>query len=143
MDENLAWKIVYAAAIFSLLVLGLAYYLIYPRESVFFEPGKEEKIAEFKKTRVGGRKEGKKSWEFFAESGCPLESCGVISKNAPDRSLTKDLIWSFSAPNPFTGEEIVRAKTPSTGCPKNDLCSKGNKICGKFYFTFLSGSKIV
>jgi lipopolysaccharide assembly outer membrane protein LptD (OstA) len=76
VDENLAWKIVYAAAIFSLLVLGLAYYLIAPRESVFFEPGKEEKIAEFKKTRVEGRKDGKKSWEFFAESGWTAKNQG-------------------------------------------------------------------
>jgi lipopolysaccharide assembly outer membrane protein LptD (OstA) len=50
MDENLVWKIVYIAAIFSLIVLGA-------------------KIAEFKATRISGRKEGRKVWEFYAEEG--------------------------------------------------------------------------
>lgn len=69
MDENLSWKIVYIAAIFSLVIMGVAYYLISPRESPFFTEEKMEKIAEFKETRVSGRKEGKKVWEFFAEEG--------------------------------------------------------------------------
>ena len=69
MDENLAWKVVYAAAIFSLLVLGLAYYLISPREATFFSPERQEKIAEFSNTKIEGRKEGKKAWEFAAKSG--------------------------------------------------------------------------
>ncbi len=69
MDENLGWKLVYIAAIFSLLVLGIAYFLISPRESPYFKEEKTEKIAEFQKTRVEGRKEGKIVWELFAASG--------------------------------------------------------------------------
>lgn len=69
MDENLVWKIVYIASIFSLVVLGAAYYLIAPRESNFFTEEKIEKIAEFKDTRISGRKEGRKVWEFYAEEG--------------------------------------------------------------------------
>jgi len=69
MDENLSWKIVYIATIFSLVVLGVAYYLISPRESPYFSSEKTEKMAEFKNTRVEGRKEGKKVWEFFAKEG--------------------------------------------------------------------------
>jgi lipopolysaccharide export system protein LptA len=69
MDENLVWKIVYIAAIFSLLVLGAAYYLIAPRDSNFFTEEKTEKIAEFKDARISGRKEGRKVWEFYAEEG--------------------------------------------------------------------------
>lgn len=69
MDENLSWKIVYIAAIFSLIVMGFAYYLISPRESPFFTEKKMEKIAEFKNARISGRKEGKKVWVFFAKEG--------------------------------------------------------------------------
>lgn len=69
MEENYSWKIVYLAAIFSLIILGIAYYLISPRQSPYFVPEKVEKIAEIKKTRIEGRKEGKKVWEFFAEEG--------------------------------------------------------------------------
>ncbi len=69
MDENLAWKIVYIAAIFSMIVMGIAYYFISPRESPFFTEEKATKIAEFKETRVSGRKEGKKVWEFYAQEG--------------------------------------------------------------------------
>jgi lipopolysaccharide export system protein LptA len=69
MDENFSWKIVYIAAIFSLVVLGFAYWLISPRESTFFSEEKTEKIAEFDRTRVEGRKEGKKAWEFYAKQG--------------------------------------------------------------------------
>jgi lipopolysaccharide assembly outer membrane protein LptD (OstA) len=69
MDENLAWKIVYAAALFSLLILGIAYYLISPRETTFYDGDKLTRSAEFKETLVAGRKEGKKVWEFTAGSG--------------------------------------------------------------------------
>lgn len=69
MDENFAWKIVYAATIFSLFILGLAYYLISPRESTFFNSEKIERTAEFKNTKVEGRKDGKPAWEFFARAG--------------------------------------------------------------------------
>ena len=69
MDENISWKVVYIACIFSLLVLGLAYYLISPKESPFFSTEETEKIAEFKATRFSGRKNGNKVWEFYAEAG--------------------------------------------------------------------------
>jgi len=69
MDENLAWKIVYIAVIFSMIIMGVAYYFISPRESPFFTEEKTTKIAEFKDTRVSGRKEGKKVWEFYAQEG--------------------------------------------------------------------------
>ena len=69
MDENLGWKIVYAACIFSFLILGIAYYFISPRESTFFNEEQIEKLAEFKNTRISGRKEGQKVWEFFAKEG--------------------------------------------------------------------------
>lgn len=69
MEESYSWKIVYLAAIFSLIILGIAYYLISPRESPYFSEEKTDKIAEFKNTRVVGRKEGKTLWELQAESG--------------------------------------------------------------------------
>jgi lipopolysaccharide export system protein LptA len=69
MDENLSWKIILIASIFSLIVMGVVYYYISPPESEYFTEEKMEKIAEFKHTRVSGRKKGKKVWEFFAEEG--------------------------------------------------------------------------
>ncbi len=69
MDEDFSWKIVYIACIFSLLILGFAYYLISPKESPYFTTEKMQKIAEFKTTRISGRKEGKKVWELFADEG--------------------------------------------------------------------------
>jgi len=69
MDDNLSWKIIYLAAIFSMVVMVFAYFMISPQESAFFTEEKMEKIAEFKNTRVAGRKAGKKVWEFFAEEG--------------------------------------------------------------------------
>ncbi|MDD5593888.1 MAG: LptA/OstA family protein, partial [Candidatus Margulisbacteria bacterium] len=69
MDENLAWKIVYAAAIFSLLILGIAYYLISPRDTAPVDQADLTKAAEFQNTRLEGRKEGKKIWEFTAKNG--------------------------------------------------------------------------
>jgi lipopolysaccharide export system protein LptA len=50
-------------------VLGFAFYFIAPAESPFFTDEKMEKIAEFKNTRISGRKEGKQVWEFFAQEG--------------------------------------------------------------------------
>jgi len=69
MDENLAWKVILVAAIFSLIVLGVVYSFLTPKESPYFTEEKMEKIAEFSKTWVSGRKEGKKVWEFYAEQG--------------------------------------------------------------------------
>lgn len=69
MDESFAWKIVYIGVIFSLLVLGIALYFISPQDSTYFNEERTEKVAEFKDTRVEGRKEGKKVWEFYAKEG--------------------------------------------------------------------------
>lgn len=118
MDENISWKIVYIAAIFSLIVLGLVYYRISPRESEFFSEGKTEKIAEFKSTRFSGRKDGQKKWEFFAEEGW----------TAKDRQTThlqkvlhgkifqdgKVIVFNLSAPTAivYSPSEIVEATGP-------------------------------
>lgn len=67
--EDQAWKIIIWATVFTLVVLGFAYFLISPRESPYLKETDREKSAEFKSVYVTGRKEGKKSWEFFAESG--------------------------------------------------------------------------
>jgi len=69
MDENISWKVVYLATIFSLIVLGFAYWLISPKGSEYFTEEKTAKIAEFKNTRISGKKEGKRLWEFFAAEG--------------------------------------------------------------------------
>ncbi|MFA6170678.1 MAG: LptA/OstA family protein [Candidatus Margulisiibacteriota bacterium] len=72
--ENNAWKIVYLATIFSLIVLGLAYYLMVPRDAELYSQEKTDKLAEFYDTRVTGRKEGRKLWEFTAEKGWTLKN---------------------------------------------------------------------
>lgn len=69
MDENLAWKSVLIAAFFSLIMMGIVYLFISPQESPYFTEEKTEKIAEFKNTRISGRREGKKIWELFAKEG--------------------------------------------------------------------------
>ncbi|MFH1387243.1 MAG: LptA/OstA family protein [bacterium] len=69
MEESFAWKIVYVATIFSLLVLGLAYYLISPRDSTYYSDEKTNKVAEFTSARTSGRKDGKRVWEFKAKTG--------------------------------------------------------------------------
>jgi len=67
--EKFPWKLVYWGAIFSLAVLGFAYYLTSLREAPYVGGEKSEKMAEFKNTRIEGRKEGKKVWELFAQEG--------------------------------------------------------------------------
>lgn len=69
MDEHITWKAVLGAAFFSLVVMGLVYFIIAPKESPYFTPEKMDKIAEFRQARVAGRKEGKKIWEFFVANG--------------------------------------------------------------------------
>jgi len=69
MEENAPWKAVFIGVFFSLLILGLAYFFISPQDSEFFSAEKTEKVTEFTKTRVGSHKEGKMSWEFYAEQG--------------------------------------------------------------------------
>ncbi len=77
MEEGFSWKIIIIAAVFSLVVLAGAYYLISPRESEYFTEEKTDKIAEFKATRVSGRKEGKLLWEFFAMRGWTTQNRDV------------------------------------------------------------------
>jgi len=69
MDENLAWKIVYAAALFSLFILGIAYYLISPRDASPAEGTGSQKMMEFRQTRIEGRKDGRPVWQFTAAAG--------------------------------------------------------------------------
>ncbi|MBN3033901.1 MAG: hypothetical protein JW873_07395 [Candidatus Saganbacteria bacterium] len=69
MDENLAWKIVYAGALFSLLILGLAYYLMSPPETLLSAAGERDKAMRFERSQVMGRKEGKPLWRFTAAGG--------------------------------------------------------------------------
>jgi len=69
MDENFGWKTVYIATVFSLIVLGFAYWRISPRDLSYYSEEKIDKIAEFTETSIAGRKDGKKSWEFYARSG--------------------------------------------------------------------------
>ena len=69
MEENAPWKAVFIGVFFSLIILGLTYLFIAPRDSEFFVAGKTEKVTEFTNTRVSGHKEGKMAWELFAEEG--------------------------------------------------------------------------
>ncbi|MDD4179035.1 MAG: hypothetical protein PHH14_03190 [Candidatus Margulisbacteria bacterium] len=77
MDDNFGWKTVYIATVFSLVVLGFAYWLISPRDANYFSEEKIDKIAEFTKTSIAGRKDGKKSWEFYARSGWASKSKNI------------------------------------------------------------------
>jgi lipopolysaccharide assembly outer membrane protein LptD (OstA) len=69
VEENMAWKIVFVASLFSLFVLGIAYYLISPKENLNKEDALSKKLIELKKTKIEGRSHGQKTWEFSAESG--------------------------------------------------------------------------
>jgi len=69
MDENMSWKVIYIAAIFSLIVMVVAYLFIAPRQSPYFTEEKSDKIAEFQDARVSGRKKGKKVWELQVKDG--------------------------------------------------------------------------
>ncbi|MBN2057447.1 MAG: hypothetical protein JW782_01440 [Candidatus Saganbacteria bacterium] len=69
MDENLAWKIIYIAAIFSLIIMVVAYLFISPSQSPYFTDEKTDKIAEFKDARLAGRKTGRKVWELTVKEG--------------------------------------------------------------------------
>ena len=118
MDENISWKIVIAGAAFSLLVLGIAYYLITPHESAFFSPEKIEKIAEFKETRVSGWKEGKRSWEFTAQEGWTNKNREITYLKGVKKGVIykkgKVIIRDLSAPRTqvYGGTEIVETFNP-------------------------------
>ena len=74
VDENISWKFVYAGVIFSLLVLGLAYWLISVRQAEYSSQSVGENVAEFKNLKLAGRKDGKQSWSLAV-------SRGWVSKN--------------------------------------------------------------
>jgi len=78
MDDHLAWKTIFVATIFSLLILAIAYFFISPKDSTYFSQERSDKIAEFRDTKISGRKEGKKTWEFMAQEGY----------TSPNRELT-------------------------------------------------------
>lgn len=115
MEESFAWKIIYLAAIFSLLVLGIAYLFISPRESAYFSEEKTEKIAEFKDARIEGRKEGKKVWEFFARDGWTEKSQQITHLRRVRRGrIFKDgkiLVSDLHAPyvNVYRRAEVIEA----------------------------------
>lgn len=102
MEENFPWKIIFIAALFSLLVLGIVYFLISPRESTFFSQTKIEKIAEFENPHVEGRKDGKKSWIIFAKSGWTNKTDGTTYLiNVSKGSIYKEdklFVANLSAP---------------------------------------------
>jgi len=119
MEESFSWKIIYFAAIFSLIVLGIAYYFISPRESTFFSEVKTEKIAEFKQTRVEGRKEGKPLWELRAVSGWTDKNQEIthlenVSGGNIYNSAGKIAVSDLCAPRAqvFRRSEIVEAFGP-------------------------------
>ena len=65
--ENTPWKPIFIAAGASLILLLMVYIIVLPKGTLGPEPG--GKIAEWKNTRVSGREDGKKKWEFTAKSG--------------------------------------------------------------------------
>lgn len=117
MEENSPWKAVYWGVIFSLVLLGIIYFFISPRDSTYFQTIKEEKAAEFNQTRIAGRKDQKRSWEFNAEKGWVSKDQeisyltnvknGVIYKN------DKPIIQKLFAPlaKVFRRSEIIEAYT--------------------------------
>jgi LPS export ABC transporter protein LptC len=131
MDDNIAWKAVLGAALFSLFILGLVYILIAPKESPYFTQEKLEKIAEFKNARVAGRKEGKKSWEFLVGSGWTAPNKDINHlKSLKDGTIYSDgkaTLVNLSAPagKAYQSSQIIelsgRVKT------RLDLGRLGNK----------------
>ncbi|MBU1026445.1 MAG: LPS export ABC transporter periplasmic protein LptC [Candidatus Margulisbacteria bacterium] len=118
MDENISWKIVYIACIFSLVILGLAYFLISPKESPYFTTEKMQKIAEFKNTRVSGRKEGKKVWELLADEGwTDKDRIATFLNRVKQGKIYRDeklIVADLTAPRAkaFRHSEIVEAFGP-------------------------------
>jgi len=68
-EEKFPWSAIYIGTIFSLLVLGIAYYFMAPGEGNFFSEERTEKITEFSNSFVSGRKDGNKVWSFFVAEG--------------------------------------------------------------------------
>jgi len=120
VDENLAWKMVYAAALFSLLILGIAYYLISPKDTSAPEEDKANRSAEFRQAAVAGRQDGHKVWEFSAgsgwtEKGSQRTNLAGIS-NGRIYSGGKLVIADLAAPRALAGRnaEFVEASGPLT-----------------------------
>ncbi len=118
MDENISWKIVYIACIFSLIIMGITYYLISPQESEFFTEEKTEKIAEFKGTRFSSRKNKKKAWEFYAEEGWTTKDRNITHLKKVERGKIyqdgKIVVSKLTAPGAkvFNRSEIIEAAGP-------------------------------
>ncbi|MFH1361088.1 MAG: LptA/OstA family protein [bacterium] len=119
--DQISWKIVYLATTFSLLVLGIAYYFMSPQDATFFSDEKTEKIAEFKSTRVSGRKQGKKIWEFSAIEGWTItDRSATFLKDVTDGDLyinEKLAVTKLVAPlaKVYQGSEVVEAFGYPTG----------------------------
>jgi lipopolysaccharide export system protein LptA len=69
MEESISWKSIFWGVFFSLFVLVVTYLLIAPRENTFFIQDKSDQLAQFQRTRVVGRQDGKTVWELQASSG--------------------------------------------------------------------------
>lgn len=89
-EEKFPWSAIYIGTIFSLIILGIAYYFMSPKNGDFFSTTKTEKITEFKNTFVSGRKEGKKIWSFFAAEGWTDKGHAVSSL----KNVTQGKIYS-------------------------------------------------
>ncbi|MBI5701352.1 hypothetical protein HZC34_05875 [Candidatus Saganbacteria bacterium] len=106
--ENSPWRILFIATGASLLLLLFVYFLILPKSEK--SQGTVEKIAVFKNTRVSGRENGKKAWEFSAKSGWAekdnqmtyLENVthGILYKDG--KIITKNLTAPKVKANPST-----------------------------------------
>ncbi|NQT29776.1 MAG: LPS export ABC transporter periplasmic protein LptC, partial [Candidatus Saganbacteria bacterium] len=120
MDENFSWKIILIATIFSLFVLGVAYYFIAPSQSPFFSEERTEKIAEFSNTHISGRKDGKKIWKFFVKEGWTGKNHNINYlkdiKNGNIYSNGKLVLKDLTAPaaKAFRHTEIIEAFGPLT-----------------------------
>lgn len=119
MDENFSWKIIYIATIFSLLVLGGAYFWIAAREAPYASLTVTDRIAEFKDTRVTGRQDGKTVWEMRAASGWTDKAQEVtylnnISQGKIFNKQGRLILTNLSAPRAETyrHSEIIEAFGP-------------------------------
>lgn len=119
MEESSSWKVIILAALFSLGVLSIAYFLISPRDTIFFNETKLEKIAEFKQARIEGRSKGKKLWEFKVDYAWTDKAQEVTSLQgiSAGRIYDKDgqaVLNNLSAPRgqTFRHSEIVEAFDP-------------------------------
>ncbi|MBU0630562.1 MAG: hypothetical protein KKC80_06575 [Candidatus Margulisbacteria bacterium] len=137
--ENNAWKIVYLATIFSLLILALAYYLMAPKDPAVLLGEKTEKMAEFYGTRVEGRKDGRRLWEFYAQKGWTIKNQdashlinvtrGRIYNKKGELTLTS-LIAPWAIVNPRT--EIIEAFGQPEGIINKPSKLKASIDLGKF-----------